>query len=97
MKTKLACSIIHVPWREQIDLNEVEALSDEYAIDDLLEAVEEGSAGSGATSVRRVSTPMPNFHRHDAMRKTAATTNWDSEFSNAQAHARDLLAKLGNA
>ena len=96
MKAKLACSIIHVPWRAQIDLNEVEALSDEYAFDDLLEAAEEGTAGSGVTNVRRVSTPMPTFHRHDATRKTAATSNWDSEFSNAQAHARELLSKLGN-
>jgi hypothetical protein len=89
-----------IPWREQLDLSDVEgveALSDEYAFDDLLEAVEEGAAGSGVTSVRRVATPTPNFHRHDAARKTAATSNWDSEFSNAQAHARDLLAKLGNA
>jgi hypothetical protein len=96
MKLKLAgTGKNHIPWKEQIDLLEVDALSDEYAWDDLLEAAEDGSAGS-ASSVRRISTPTPNFHRLDTARKTAAATNWDSEFSSAQAHARDLISKLGN-
>lgn len=85
----------HIPWREQLDLLEVDALTDEYAWDDLLEAVEEGGFSGGST-VSRVSTPMPNFRRVDTSVKVAAATNWDSEFSNAQAHAREVMAKLGN-
>lgn len=83
----------HISWREQIDLLEVDALSDEYAWDDLLEAVEEG----GAVSVRRLATPTPVFHRHGEVAvKTAAASNWDNEFSSAQAHAREVLARLDN-
>jgi hypothetical protein len=94
MIIKLAGVSKQIPWREQIDLLEVDALSDEYAWDDLLEAMEEG--GSVGT-VSRVHTPMPNFQRHGAQPvKVASAQNWDSEFSNAQAHARELMAKLGN-
>ena len=86
----------HIPWREQIDLNEVEAMSDEYGWDEWLAEMEEGGAGQ-AGGVRRVSTPMPNFQRHNnTVVKTARATNWDSEFAAAQSHARDVLAKLGN-
>lgn len=90
----------HIPWKEQIDVNEVEAQCDEYGWDELLEALEGGGDGgagvSAVSSVQRVSTPMPRFQRQgSAAVKTAAATNWDVEFSNAQAHARDVLAKLG--
>ena len=96
MIIKLAGVSNHIPWREQIDLLEVDALTDEYAWDDLLEAVEEGGSG-GATTVRRTPTPIGNFSRHnDTARKTATASNWDTEFSNAQAHAREVMAKLGN-
>jgi hypothetical protein len=83
-----------IPWREQIDLLEVDALTDEYSFDDLLESVEEG--GMGVTSARRVATPMPRFQRQDNTVKTATASRWDDEFASAQSHARDLLAKLGN-
>ena len=98
MGIKLAgVSSNHIPWKEQIDLLEVEALSDEYAWDDLLEMVEDGKAGVGVPSIRRIPTPVGNFSRHtDTARKTATVSNWDNEFSNAQAHAQGIMAKIGN-
>ena len=94
MNIKTAASK-HIPWKEQIDLLEVDAMGDEYAWDDLLESVEGDS--TGVTSARRVATPIPNFHRHNEPTvKTARVTNWDNDFANAQQHARDVLAKMGN-
>ena len=85
----------YIPWKEQIDLLEVDAETDEFGWDDFLEAMEEG--GAGATSIRRIPTPVGVFSRgNDAARKTASASNWDNEFSNAQAHARELMAKIGN-
>ena len=83
----------HIPWREWLDLIEIEALSDNEGFDDLLDAVGEGE-GVSNTSIRRVPVAPANFHRHDPMVVTAATTNWDTEFENAQAHARSILASL---
>ncbi len=87
--------INYIPWREQLDINEVTALSDEYGFDDFLDAAEEGSS-SVASRARRVLTPTPNFQLHgDVSRKMAAITNWDTEFRDAQAHARDILSQIG--
>jgi len=93
MKIKLAGAREHTPsWREQIDLLEVDALTDEFGWDEWLEAVGDGE---GAISVQRVSTPIPSFHRYNEHPiKVAAATNWDSEFVAAQSHAKDVLAKL---
>jgi hypothetical protein len=49
-----------------------------------------------SASLRRVPTTSGVFQRGGSIpAKKAAATNWDSEFKNAQAHARDVLAKLG--
>ncbi len=66
------------------------------------EGEEEPVAPRGAlpvsASLRRVPTSSGIFQRGGApIAKKAAETNWDSEFKNAQAHARDVLAKLGGA
>jgi hypothetical protein len=95
MKIKLAGAREHIPWQQQIDLLEVDALTDEFGWDEWLEMV--GGEDGGAVSAIRVATPMPSFHRHNERPvKVARATNWDSEFAAAQSHARDVLAKLGN-
>ena len=97
MKIKFAGRESHIPWREQIDLLEVDAETDECGWDDFLEAMEEGGFGGGG-GVTRVNTPMPNFRRHgEAPVKVAAARNWDTNFADAQAHARSVMAKIGNA
>lgn len=84
----------HIPWREQIDLDEVDATSDEYGWDEWLEMAEGGNTTS---SVQRVATPIPNFNRYNERPvKVAAATNWDNEFAAAQSHAREVMAKLGS-
>jgi hypothetical protein len=86
----------HIPWREQIDVNDVEAQCDEYGWDEMFAELDgDGGTVAPPTSVRRLNTPMPNFQRQTSTVKKAAATNWDTEFSNAQAHARDVLSKLG--
>lgn len=85
----------HIPWKEQLDLLQVYAISDEYGWDEWLETFEEN--GSGVFSARRVSTPLPNFHRHENNVIKRANTNWDKEFSAAQSHVKDVLINLGNA
>jgi hypothetical protein len=88
----------HIPWREQIDVNEVDASCDEYGWDEMFAELDGdgGNTASAPSSIRRLSTPMPSFQRQQSLTvKKAAATNWDAEFSNAQAHARDVLAKLG--
>jgi hypothetical protein len=82
----------HIPWREQLDLNEVEASCDEYGWDEMFEAIEDGGGASVAVGIRRTPVAPGNFQRHST---AVIATNWDEEFSSAQAHARDVLAKLG--
>ena len=81
----------HIPWRERMDMDEVEAISDD-GFDDLFESLDE--VGDN-TSIRRVSLNTGQPRRYEG--KTAATNNnnWDEEFKNAQSHARSLLASLG--
>lgn len=100
MKIKLAGTREHIPWKEQLDLMEVDALSDEFGWDEWLsdERLEMAGESTGrAVSALRVSTPIPTLHRHNERPvKVARANNWDAEFEAAQAHARDVLAKLGN-
>jgi len=85
----------HIPWRERLDLDEIEAETDDEGFDDLLMSIEEGGGSSGAVvSARRVPMSTGNLRRHDAAAKTAASSNWDDEFAKAQSHARDLISKL---
>ncbi len=79
----------YIPWRELLELHEVDAQCDDEGWDDFLEAAEDG--GQPISSVRRVSTPTPNFHRHDA----SVTSSWDTEFLSAQSHAREVISRLG--
>ena len=98
MKLRLAIRE-HIPWRERIDMDEVEAISD-GGFDDLLEAVEPLRLQNPCSpqevgtniSVRRTPLNTGQVRRHEAAK---TTNNWDEEFSNAQNHARSLLANLG--
>ncbi len=45
---------------------------------------------------KRVSVAPGNFQRGDASAtKKAAASSWDNDFTRAQAHARDIIAKMG--
>ena len=84
-------TIEYIPWRERLDLNEVDAISDDEGFDDLLESLESGG-DAAQISARRV--PLNTGHLRRG--STQVTSNWDSEFADAQNHARNLLSKLGH-
>jgi hypothetical protein len=57
----------------------------------------EGDPGTVSPMVRRAQTGGLGLQRHgDPRHKTAAASDWDSEFANAKAHAASVLGKLGN-
>lgn len=80
----------HVPWRERLDLYEIEAEADEEGFDDLLESLEEGGAAAARMSVNRTPLNTGNLHRASS----APPSNWESEFADAQEHARNILANM---
>jgi hypothetical protein len=91
----------HIAWREQLDVNDVDAQCDEYGWDEMFAELDGDVAGgntaSAPSSVRRMTVAPGSFQRQSSPTvKKAAATNWDNEFSNAQAHAREVLAKLGH-
>jgi hypothetical protein len=83
-----------INWKERLGVIEIDAqCSEDGWIDEWLEA---SDLGEGVVTVNRAFTPPPAFRRHDASAKRASTSNWDSEFSAAQDHVKDILSKLGN-
>jgi hypothetical protein len=98
MKIKLA-GLSHTSWQEQLGILESDALCDEDAwLDEIFEAMDEGGGTSSAppVSAQRVATPMPNFQRYGTAPKTAAVSRLDEDFARMQAHARNVMANLGN-
>jgi hypothetical protein len=72
-----------------------EALS-QMSIEEGEEAPSPRAALPVSASIRRATMSTGNRQLSTSpLVKKAAATNWDTEFSNAQAHARDVLAKLG--
>lgn len=80
----------YIPWREQLDLCEIEAEADDEGFDDLLESIEEGGAGA-QVSIRRTPLNTGSLRRGSV----PSSSDWDSEFADAQAHARTLLSRVG--
>ena len=88
--------VSHRPWQESVDefdsgLSQIVDDESEEAIVDLWLEDSENSEEQGRTSVKRVKTGGNGLHHYDSMAKTAA---WDQEFSDAQAHAAEILKSL---
>lgn len=80
----------HIPWKEY--LLHIEAQADEW--DEMWEAL--GESEGGQQTITRTPTPMPNFQRHNGVRRVAAASDWRKQVTDAQSHVSGILGKLGN-
>lgn len=76
----------HVPWRERLDLYEIEAETDDEGFDDLLESMEDGPA-SARVSMHRTPLNTGSLRRGSE----PSSSNWDEDFARVQAWAHSLI------